>query len=173
MDMKEIREQAKKRMKGCRVCPECNGKACVGMIPGFGGLRTGRSFARNLESLQEYGLIMRSMSGVEEPSTAVEIFGKTLSLPILIAPVGGIVLNAQVDGDPEEEEIKYDEAVTQALWKPAPGPLPATAARRTCTLRASRPVKSVRAASSRRLSRGKTTRSSKRPYWRNSRALRP
>ena len=113
MDMKEIREQAKKRMKGCRVCPECNGKACVGMIPGFGGLRTGRSFARNLESLQEYGLIMRSMSGVEEPSTAVEIFGKTLSLPILIAPVGGIVLNAQVDGDPEEEEIKYDEAVTQ------------------------------------------------------------
>ena len=117
MDMKEIREQAKKRMKGCHVCPECNGKACVGMIPGFGGLRTGRSFARNLESLQEYGLIMRSMSGVEEPSTAVDIFGKTLSLPILIAPVGGIVLNAQVDGDPEEEEIKYDEAVTQGAME--------------------------------------------------------
>ena len=64
MDMKEIRDAARAKMKGCHVCPVCNGKACVGMIPGFGGLRTGRSFMRNLESLQEYGLIMRSMSGV-------------------------------------------------------------------------------------------------------------
>ena len=113
MDMKEVRDKARERMKGCHVCPECNGKACVGMIPGFGGLRTGRSFMRNIESLQEYGLVMRSMSGVEEPRTEIELFGRTLSMPILIAPVGGIVLNAKVDGDPETVEMEYDEAVTQ------------------------------------------------------------
>ncbi|WP_293989116.1 alpha-hydroxy-acid oxidizing protein [uncultured Megasphaera sp.] len=114
MDLQEVRNNARSKMKGCHVCPECNGKACVGMIPGFGGLRTGRSFMRNLEALAEYGLVMRSMSGVDDPDTAVTILGKKLSMPVLIAPVGGIVLNAQVDGDPAEVEADYDEAVTQA-----------------------------------------------------------
>lgn len=113
MNMKEIRTAAREKMKGCHVCPQCNGKACVGMIPGFGGLRTGRSFMRNLEALQEYGLVMRSMSGVEEPRTELPLFGHTLSLPILLAPIGGIVLNAQVEGDPATVEQEYDEAITQ------------------------------------------------------------
>jgi isopentenyl diphosphate isomerase/L-lactate dehydrogenase-like FMN-dependent dehydrogenase len=117
MDLKEIRAKAKERMKGCHVCPDCNGKACIGMIPGFGGLRTGQSFRRNLEALQEYGLIMRSMSGADEPQTALSLFGKTVQLPILLAPVGGIVLNAQVEGDPEAVEIEYDEAVTQGAME--------------------------------------------------------
>ena len=114
MDLQEVRNKAREKMKGCHVCPQCNGKACICMIPGFGGLRTGRSFMRNVEALQEYGLVMRSMSGVDDPDTTVTILGKTLSMPVLLAPVGGIVLNAKVDGDPAEVEQDYDEAVTQA-----------------------------------------------------------
>lgn len=114
MDLQEVRNKAREKMKGCHVCPQCNGKACIGMIPCFGGLRTGRSFMRNVEALQEYGLVMRSMSGVDDPDTAVTLMGKRLSMPVLLAPVGGIVLNAQVDGDPAEVEQEYDEAVTQA-----------------------------------------------------------
>ena len=114
MDLQEVRNKAREKMKGCHVCPQCNGKACIGMIPGFGGLRTGRSFMRNVEALQEYGLVMRSMSGVDDPDTTVTILGKTLSMPVLLAPVGGIVLNDKVDGDPAEVEQEYDEAVTQA-----------------------------------------------------------
>lgn len=35
--MKEIRQKAKILMEGfCGVCPSCNGKACVGEIPGIG-----------------------------------------------------------------------------------------------------------------------------------------
>lgn len=113
MDLKEIRDTARAKMKGCHVCPECNGKACVGMIPGFGGLRTARSFMRNIEALQEYGLVMRVMSGQDEPDTSCEILGHKLSMPVLIAPVGGIVLNAKVEGDPATVEQEYDEAVTQ------------------------------------------------------------
>ena len=41
MDLKEVRETARQKMKGCHVCPECNGKACIGMIPGFGGAAHG------------------------------------------------------------------------------------------------------------------------------------
>ena len=33
MDLQEARELARKKMKGCYVCPECDGKACKGMIP--------------------------------------------------------------------------------------------------------------------------------------------
>lgn len=117
MDLKEVRDNARKKMKGCHVCPDCNGKACIGMIPGFGGLRTARSFMRNQKALQEYGLIMRSMAGVEEPDLTCQILGKTLSMPILIAPVGGIVLNAMVDGEPAAVEQEYDEAVTQAAME--------------------------------------------------------
>ena len=32
MDLQEARELARKKMKGCYVCPECDGKACKGMI---------------------------------------------------------------------------------------------------------------------------------------------
>lgn len=117
MNMQEIRVKAREKMKGCHVCPQCDGKACIGEIPGFGGLRTARSFMRNIEALREYGLVMRSMVGVEEPDTSVEILGRKLALPVLVAPVGGIVLNAKVDGDPAEVEQAYDEAVTQGAME--------------------------------------------------------
>lgn len=113
MDKKEVLENARKYMKGCRVCPECNGIACRGEIPGFGGLRTGSTFMRNVQALKEYGLVMRSMAGVEEPDTSTEIFGHKVDLPVFIAPVGGIVLNAKVDGDPQKVEEDYCDAVTQ------------------------------------------------------------
>lgn len=112
MDLQEVWDNARQKMKGCKACPECNGRACIGKIPGFGGLRTGQSFFRNLEALQQYGLIMNVMSGVDEPDTSITLFGKDLKTPILYAPVGGIVLNCQVEGDPEEVEMAYDEAIT-------------------------------------------------------------
>ena len=42
MDIKEVRANAKERMKGfCRVCPVCDGRACAGETPGMGGIGTG------------------------------------------------------------------------------------------------------------------------------------
>lgn len=160
-------------MKGCHVCPQCNGKACVGMIPGFGGLRTGRSFMRNVEALQEYGLVMRSMSGVDDPDTAVTLMGKRLSMPVLLAPVGGIVLNAQVDGDPAEVEQEYDEAVTQAALMRVRCALPVTAVLRICIHPALHLVRNGRASSSRLSSPAATTRSSRKPIRQKKPALLP
>lgn len=164
MDLQEVRNKAREKMKGCHVCPQCNGKACIGMIPGFGGLRTGRSFMRNVEALQEYGLVMRSMSGVDDPDTTVTILGKTLSMPVLLAPVGGIVLNAKVDGDPAEVEQEYDEAVTQAALEA--GTLCFTGdsgAPYMYMLRGLRLVRNGLASSFRLSSPAATTRSSRRP----------
>ena len=42
MNIKEVRNQAREKMKGyCRVCPICNGVACAGEVPGMGGSLTG------------------------------------------------------------------------------------------------------------------------------------
>ena len=36
MTYEEIRAAAKAKMKGCRVCSQCDGRGCIGHIPGFG-----------------------------------------------------------------------------------------------------------------------------------------
>ena len=52
MDLKEIQESAREKFKGaCRVCPNCNGRACAGEMPGIGGTGTGSSFMANFDSL--------------------------------------------------------------------------------------------------------------------------
>ncbi len=111
MTYEEIRAAAKANMKGCRVCSQCDGRGCIGHIPGFGGLRRSRSFLRNIAALNEYGLIMNSLRGIEEPSTETEFFGQKLSMPVMVAPIGAITLNCKVEGEPEQVEKEYDLAV--------------------------------------------------------------
>jgi 4-hydroxymandelate oxidase len=109
--MKETLDNARKLMKGfCRVCPVCNGRACAGEVPGMGGLGTGRAFRANLEALAGYRLNMRLLHDVENPQTQVTILGKTLSLPVLAAPIGGVAFNM---GDKVSEE-DYIAAVIDA-----------------------------------------------------------
>lgn len=92
--MREIQDKARKLMKGyCRVCPVCDGRACVGEVPGMGGLGTASSFKANLSALASYRLNMRLIHEVTEPDTTVTLFGKTLSLPVLAAPIGGVSFN--------------------------------------------------------------------------------
>lgn len=106
--MKEIYQNAKEKMKGfCRVCPVCNGKACAGEVPGMGGLGTGSSFTANLDALSCYQFNMRVVHGVTEPDTTVDFLGKSLSMPVLAAPIGGVSFN--MGGEVSEEE--YIDAV--------------------------------------------------------------
>jgi isopentenyl diphosphate isomerase/L-lactate dehydrogenase-like FMN-dependent dehydrogenase len=101
--MKELRDNAKKLMeKYCRVCPVCNGRACAGEVPGMGGLGSGSSFIDNVSALAEIKFNMRLIHDVTEPDTAVHILGKTLALPLLAAPIGGVSFN--MGGGVSEEE---------------------------------------------------------------------
>lgn len=103
--MKEIYDNAKKLMKGfCRVCPQCNGKACAGEVPGMGGLGTGASFHSNFDSLAAIKFNMRLIHDVTEPDTSVTILGKRLDIPLLAAPIGGVSFNMG-DGISEEDYI--------------------------------------------------------------------
>jgi isopentenyl diphosphate isomerase/L-lactate dehydrogenase-like FMN-dependent dehydrogenase len=77
----------------CRVCPACDGVACVGEFPGIGGLGSGMSFQNNYYGLQRVHLKLRPLNGVSDqdhkPDTSTVIFGQKLSLPAVAAPVGG------------------------------------------------------------------------------------
>ncbi|MBQ9091554.1 MAG: hypothetical protein IJY52_04720 [Anaerotignum sp.] len=47
MTYQEVLENARKRMAPrCKVCPECNGIACKGIMPGPAGKGTSRTFQR-------------------------------------------------------------------------------------------------------------------------------
>jgi isopentenyl diphosphate isomerase/L-lactate dehydrogenase-like FMN-dependent dehydrogenase len=108
--MKEVLDNARKLMKGyCRVCPVCDGRACAGEVPGMGGLGTAAAFKANLEALAARRFNMRLVHEVKEPETATTLLGKTISLPVLAAPIGGVSFN--MGGKVSEEE--YIKAIVQ------------------------------------------------------------
>jgi len=103
--MKEILDNARRLMKGyCRVCPVCDGRACVGEVPGMGGLGTGSAFKANLEALAAHRFNMRLVHDVYEPETVTTLLGKTLAVPVLAAPIGGVSFNMG-EGVSEQEYI--------------------------------------------------------------------
>jgi len=94
MNEKDVRERARERLKGfCCVCPRCDGQACAGEVPGFGGVLTGSSFVNNVEALAMYHLNMRTIHQASEPDTALHIFGRLFATPILVAPLTGASYN--------------------------------------------------------------------------------
>ena len=94
MDIKEIKENARERMKGfCNMCRECDGVWCAGKVPGMGGTGTGDSFKRAHNKLKEIKVIMKTIHSASEPVLQTSIWGKTLSFPAIAAPITGTVFN--------------------------------------------------------------------------------
>lgn len=89
--MKEIRKKARERVKEkCRVCPVCDGRACAGDVPGMGGIGTGAAFQNNIRALAAQRIVMRVLHEANEPDCSVELWGKKLSMPVFVAPVGNV-----------------------------------------------------------------------------------
>lgn len=110
MNMKTVRQTAREKLKGfCRVCPECNGKACAGELPGMGGTGTGSSFKNNVEALAAFRLNMRTMHGAKHPDTKFKLFGRELMTPILGAPITGN--NFNMGG--ALNEVEWAESIVQ------------------------------------------------------------
>ncbi|MDQ7093069.1 alpha-hydroxy-acid oxidizing protein [Desulfosporosinus sp. PR] len=110
MNIKSVRQTAQEKLKGfCRVCPECNGRACVGEVPGMGGAGTGASFKNNVAALAAHRINLRTLHGAKNPSTRVELLGQDLAAPILAAPIAGNKFN--MGGALEEAE--WVEAILQ------------------------------------------------------------
>lgn len=77
----------------CKVCPECNGIACKGEIPGPGGKGTGLGFIRNYQDLKKIRLVMDTIYKPGTVSTEAALFGKSFRLPVFAAPIGAVGLH--------------------------------------------------------------------------------
>jgi 4-hydroxymandelate oxidase len=94
MNVKEVRQEAKKRFNGiCRVCRECNGVVCAGEFPGIGGVGSGASFINNYQALAALRIKMRVIHAVSDPEMSITLLGQKLSMPILGAVVAGAKMN--------------------------------------------------------------------------------
>ncbi len=90
----EVMKAARERLfPKCRVCPECDGKACAGEWPGMGGVGSGRSFINNIEALAKRHLVMRTVHDVKKPDMSFTLWGEKLAFPILAACTGGTTYN--------------------------------------------------------------------------------
>ncbi len=78
----------------------------------MGGVGTGSAFKANMEALAKVRLNLRTVHGVKEPDLSFNLWGKTLAMPILGAPITGSTYN--MGGKMSEEEF-ITEMVAGAL----------------------------------------------------------
>jgi isopentenyl diphosphate isomerase/L-lactate dehydrogenase-like FMN-dependent dehydrogenase/biotin carboxylase len=103
-----IRNNARKKFYiACKACTVCDGLECAGKVPGIGGIGTGKAFTENLTALARYQINLRTIHGVKNPDTSVELFGHKLALPVLAAPITGMETN--LAGGMDERE--YADAI--------------------------------------------------------------
>ena len=109
MTQQEIRTRAREILTPrCRVCPECDGVACAGQVPGPGGKGRGRTFQRNVHYLRDRVKLHQDvLDACGEPDTSLTLLGQRLAAPIFAAPIGMVGLNWS---DALDEE-SYAEAV--------------------------------------------------------------
>lgn len=90
MTYQEVLDCARKRMAPrCKVCPECNGIACKGVMPGPAGKGSSRTFQRNFAWLAEHvKLEMDVTGGTQERDLRISLFDKEFAAPIFVAPMG-------------------------------------------------------------------------------------
>lgn len=94
MDYNEILKKAREEISPkCHVCPNCDGRACRGEVPGQGGKGTGETFIRNVEYLARVKIVLDTLYEDAGQDTTCELFGSKLSLPAMVAPIGGLKLN--------------------------------------------------------------------------------
>ena len=111
MTYNEILEKSRDQIGPfCKACPVCNGKACGNAMPGPGSKVPGNVAARNYEKWQEIFVNMDTLCPNTPVDTSIELFGKTFSAPIFIAPLGSLNLHY---GD------KYDDVAYNNILVPA------------------------------------------------------
>ncbi len=103
-----INSAAREKFKKiCYVCKNCDGRDCPTGVPGMGGIGTGESFRRNIESLRQYKITTKLIHDVTEPDTSTAFLGRRLELPVMAAPITGSVTNMGGAID----ELEYNRAV--------------------------------------------------------------
>ncbi|RQD72524.1 MAG: alpha-hydroxy-acid oxidizing protein [Tindallia sp. MSAO_Bac2] len=108
MDYQEVLNNARKIiMDKCKVCPDCNGYACRGQVPGVGGKGSGQAFVRNREKVQQVKLHLDTLVDSGEIDTGITLFGKKYKYPFFAAPIGALEMNYH----PSLNDLTYNEHI--------------------------------------------------------------
>ena len=128
MNLEGVRNQAREMLAGvCQVCRICDGQACAGKVPGMGSRGTGAGFFNNTAALAHFQLNMSALHEAKNPDLSYDLFGHTLSFPIIAAPMCDTTNN--LGGAVEEDKFIRDQflgakkAGSIAMAGDAPNPL--------------------------------------------------
>ena len=94
----------------CKACPVCNGRACGNIMPGPGSKIPGNTAARNYDKWQEIFVNMDTLCPNTAVDTSFELFGKSFSAPIFIAPLGALNMHY---GD-KYDDLHYNHILVNA-----------------------------------------------------------
>lgn len=114
VEYKELAAAARGNMgPWCKACPVCNGRACGSHMPGPGSKGTGTVAARNFEAWQDVRVQMDTIHEAYDADTSVELFGRRLSVPVMIGPLGDVKLHYGDKWDMED----YNSCILHAAAK--------------------------------------------------------
>lgn len=94
MNYSECIENARAKIGNyCKVCPECNGRACKNQMPGPGAKGIGDTAIRNYDKWKEIRLNMDTLVEKRPIDTSLSLFGKEFKYPFFAGPVGAVNLH--------------------------------------------------------------------------------
>jgi len=115
MTYDEVLAAAREKSTKCKVCPVCNGLACKGQVPGPGAKGDGKSFTNCLDYLRNIDIMMDPVfDNTAGQDGSIELFGKTLTMPVMGAPCGGADMNF---GCKDVSEYQFTEAQVMGALK--------------------------------------------------------
>lgn len=94
----------------CKLCPECDGRACKNQIPGPGAKGVGDTAMRNYDKWKEIRVNMDTLTEKKAIDTTLQIFGKTFSIPVFAGPVGAMKMHY---GD-KYSDLEYNHILVPA-----------------------------------------------------------
>lgn len=94
----------------CKLCPECNGRACRNQIPGPGAKGIGDTAIRNYDKWKEIRINMDTLTEKKDVDIRLSLFGREFAAPVFAGPVGAVNMHY---GD------KYDDLAYNNILVPA------------------------------------------------------
>ena len=111
MTYEEVMKKAKSEIGPyCKVCPQCNGRACKNQMPGPGAKGVGDVAMRNYDAWKEIRINMDTICENVTPDTSIELFGEKFAYPFFAGPVGAMKLHYGEKYD----DLEYNDILVSA-----------------------------------------------------------
>ena len=107
MTYQEVLENARKTIKNCKACPECNGLACGATMPGPGS--KGGNAHENWKAWRRIKLEIDTFAPNTAVDTSMTLFGRNFNLPLLTGPIGTMLQYSNTD-----VTVDFNDGVIQA-----------------------------------------------------------